>query len=395
MAGMSLPPLVGPGPPLGPAELLRYSRHLLLPQLGPVGQRRLAAARVLVVGAGGLGSPVLAYLAAAGVGTVGILDDDVVDASNLQRQVVHGTADVGAAKVASAAATVAALNPLVTVVPHAVRLDPGNALDLLAGYDLVIDGTDNFATRYLVSDACAVLGRPCVWGSVLRFDGQVAVFWSAPTGGAAPVTYRDLHPEPPPPGTVPSCAEAGVLGVTCGVIGSAMGTEAVKLICGIGEPLLGRLSVYDALAASWRTVRVRRGPDAVPVTALEPDYEVFCGLPPAVTPGGVGAVGAIDASELERRLAGRDAGGPDFVLVDVREPAEREVSTVPGAVGLPLASIEADPGTLVALAAGRPVVLHCQSGVRSARALGLARAAGLDAVHLDGGILAWLALADR
>jgi sulfur-carrier protein adenylyltransferase/sulfurtransferase len=258
---MSLPPLVPPGPQLPADQVGRYSRHLILPEVGTVGQRRLAAARVLVVGAGGLGSPVLMYLAAAGVGTIGVLDDDVVDESNLQRQVVHGQSDLGRPKVDSARDALAEINPHVRVLPHRERLDASNALELFADYDLVVDGTDNFATRYLVSDACELLGLPYVWGSIFRFDGQVSVFWADPPAAAdgspvAGVTYRDVHPEPPPPGMVPSCAEGGVLGVLCAAIGSVMVTEAVKLVCGIGEPLLGRLMVFDALGMTWRTVRV-------------------------------------------------------------------------------------------------------------------------------------------
>jgi adenylyltransferase/sulfurtransferase len=273
---MPFPPLVEPGPQLSPEQVRRYSRHLLLPDVGVLGQRRLRAARVLVVGAGGLGSPALLYLAAAGVGRIGIVDDDVVEVSNLQRQVVHGQADLGRPKVESARDRVLEVNPEVDVVAHRLRLDSSNALELMSGYDLVLDGTDNFATRYLVNDACAILGLPYVWGSIFRFDGQVSVFWAA----HGP-TYRDLHPDPPPPGSVPSCAEGGVLGVLCGAVGSVMATEAVKLITGAGEPLVGRVLVYDALDMSWRTVTVRRNPAVAPITELV-DYVAFCGVPPAV-----------------------------------------------------------------------------------------------------------------
>ncbi|MEP6797033.1 MAG: molybdopterin-synthase adenylyltransferase MoeB, partial [Lapillicoccus sp.] len=282
----------GPGPrgfvtaPLSRAEVARYSRHILLPDVGMAGQERLAGARVLVVGAGGLGSPALLYLAAAGVGTLGIVDADVVETSNLQRQVVHSDADVGRLKTESAAETVAAVNPHVTVVRHDVRLDSGNALEVLRGYDIVLDGTDNFPTRYLVGDACALLGIPHVWGSIYRFDGQVSVWWA----GHGPC-YRCVFPQPPPPGAVPSCAEGGVLGVLCAAIGSVQATEAVKLILGIGEPLLGRLLVHDALRMTWDTLPVRRDPGcavcgddpSITVDTGLVDYDAFCGLPPAST----------------------------------------------------------------------------------------------------------------
>ncbi len=383
------PPLVEPGPPLSPSEVQRYARHLILPDLGVSGQRRLRAARVLVVGAGGLGSPALLYLAAAGVGTIGIVDADVVDVTNLQRQVVHADADVGRRKVDSARDRVLEVNPGVEVRTHPVRLTADNALQVLEGYDVVLDGADNFATRYLVDDACALLGIPDVWGSILGFDGQASVFW-APHGP----TYRELFPQPPAPGTVPSCAEGGVLGALCATVGSVMATEAVKLVCGIGEPLVGRLLVVDALGARWRTVAVRPPPERTPVT--EPaDYDAFCGLPPepvqAPDDGEVGEVGEVDevaATDLARLLA---AG--DVVLVDVREPYEREIVDIPGSVGVPLAEVEADPARVgAALAAGgRRIVLYCRSGARSARALAALRAAGHDdARHLAGGVLAWV-----
>jgi sulfur-carrier protein adenylyltransferase/sulfurtransferase len=390
--------LVAPAADLTSEEVARYSRHLLLPGLGSLGQRRLKNARVLVIGAGGLGSPVLMYLAAAGVGTIGVVDDDVVEASNLQRQVIHGQGDLGRPKVESAAETIAATNPLVHVVRHPVRLDVGNALELMAGYDLVLDGTDTFATRYLVNDACAVLGLPLVWGSIFRFDGQVSVFWSAPPEGE-PVTYRDLHPVPPPAGSVPSCAEGGVLGVVCAAIGSVMATEAVKLICGMGDSLLGRLMVFDALDMSWRTVRVRPAPGAARITALENDYEAFCGLPAdARSRDGEGRDGegrddTVSVTELAGWLDERERGERDFALIDVREPAEREIVVIPGSVSVPLGLIEnGDAAAVLTQAAGgRPIVLHCRSGGRSARALVLARAAGLaDAVLVEGGVLAWI-----
>ncbi|MDQ1288020.1 MAG: sulfur-carrier protein adenylyltransferase/sulfurtransferase [Actinomycetota bacterium] len=302
-------PLVPPGPPLSPEALARYGRHLVLPGVGPDGQRRLANARVLVVGAGGLGSPALLYLAAAGVGTLGIVDDDVVDVSNLHRQVIHGEADVGRLKVDSAADRIAEINPLVTVRRHAVRLDSTNATGILRDYDLVLDGTDNFPTRYLVSDACEMLGLPEVWGSLFRFDGQVSVFWA----GHGP-TYRDLFPAPPPPGSVPSCAEGGVLGVLCAAIGSMMATEAVKLVCGLGEPLLGRLVVFDALRTVWREIVFRPGPGRPPVTALVDD-ETSCG---------------VSGARSARALAVLTASAPDDTAAD---DTAADVAAAGGAIG--------------------------------------------------------------
>jgi sulfur-carrier protein adenylyltransferase/sulfurtransferase len=395
---VSLPALVEPGPPLDREQVARYARHLLIPDVGEVGQRRLANARVAVVGAGGLGSPALLYLAAAGVGTIGVIDPDVVEASNLQRQVVHGASDVGRRKVDSAADTIAEVNPLVEVVRHPVRLDSSNALEVLAGYDLVLDGTDNFATRYLVNDACVLLGVPCVWGSIYRFDGQVSVFWGGQGRGYP--CYRCLFPDPPPPGSVPSCAEGGVLGLLCAAIGAAQGTEVVKLVVGMGEPLLGRLLVHDALRATWRELAVRPDPQC-PVCGDEPsitretgliDYDEFCGLPPAGAPSAEDAV--VSAAELAALLAARERGEGDLVLVDVREPGERAIVTIPGAVAVPRAAF--DTGEAFGqIPFDRPVVLHCRSGVRSAAALDLLRAAGHpDARHLDGGVLAWVEQVD-
>ena len=382
-------PLVEPGPPLTRAQIARYARHLLIPDVGELGQRRLTAARVLVLGAGGLGSPALLYLAAAGVGTIGVCDPDVVEVSNLQRQVVHGVSDVGRPKVESAAATLAEVNPLVQVVQHRVRLDAGNALELMAGYDLVVDGTDNFATRYLVNDACVLLGVPNVWGSVFRFDGQVSVFW----GGQGPC-YRCLFPEPPPAGSVPSCAEGGVLGVLCAAIGAAQATEAVKLITGIGDPLVGRLLVHDALRATWRELAVRRDPGCAvsgeaPTITRESglaDYETFCGLPP--TDDGLPVV---LAHELAAWL---DDPARDVVLVDVREPGERAIVSIPGAVVVPRVQFDSAEA-FSRIPFDRPVVLYCKSGVRSATALRLLLDAGhSDARHLQGGVLAWVAEVD-
>jgi molybdopterin/thiamine biosynthesis adenylyltransferase/rhodanese-related sulfurtransferase len=396
---MPIPPLVQPAPGLGAEERARYARHLLLPDIGLEGQRRLKAARVLVVGAGGLGSPALLYLAAAGVGTIGIVDDDVVDASNLQRQVAHGVADVGRRKTASAAEAVAAVNPLVDVVVHDVRLDAGNALDIVRDYDVVLDGADNFPTRYLVNDACAVLGKPDVWGSVYRFDGQASVWFA----GHGPC-YRCVFPEPPPPGAVPSCAEGGVLGATCAAVGSVQAAEAVKLVVGHGEPLVGRLLVHDSLRQTWDTLTVRRDP-ACPVCGDKPsiteatglaDVEALCGMPgaaevpgvPAPAPGA--AVAEVSARELASLLAARERGEERFELVDVREPGERDVVAIPGARGVPLARFRSGEA-LRELPDGIPLVLHCKSGVRSAEAAALLQASGRTGVRtLAGGVLAWV-----
>lgn len=375
----SLPALVEPGPPLAPEELERYSRHALIPEIGLDGQRRLRNARVLVIGAGGLGSPALLYLAAAGVGTLGIIDDDSVELSNLQRQVIHGVSDIGRMKLESARDSVLELNPGTNVVLHPVRLDSANALDIFAGYDIILDGADNFATRYLVNDAAALLGKPYVWGSILRFDGQVSVFWDK----FGP-NYRDLYPEPPAPGTVPSCAEGGVFGMLCASIGAMMVTEAVKLITGIGQTLLGRLLIFDALTSRWREIRIAKDPAAPPITELV-DYEIFCGLGPAVTNDDE----LISAEQLASRLASRERGGDNFVLVDVREPVEFEIGRIPGSVLVPLAGVR-DGSALGQIPRGIPLILHCKAGTRSAQALASLKAAGYDdVVHLDGGIDAW------
>src|SRR3954451_19496956 len=271
-----LPPLVEPAAELTRGEGSRYSCHLIIPDLGVGGQKRLKNAKVLVIGAGGLGSPTLLYLVAAGVGTIGIVGFDVVDESNLQRQIIHGQSDIGRYKAQSARDSIREINPLVEVRLHETRLDSSNVLDIFRDYDLILDGTDNFATRYLVNDAAVLLGKPYVWGSIFRFEGQVSVFWDdAPNGQG--LNYRDLYPEPPPPGMVPSCAEGGVLRVLCASIGSIMVTEAIKLLTGIGEPLLGRLMVYDALEMTYRTVRIRKDPETKPITELI-DYEAFCGV---------------------------------------------------------------------------------------------------------------------
>lgn len=394
---MPLPPLVDPGPPLTPAQVARGSRHLLLPGLGLDGQRRLRNARVLVVGAGGLGAPVLQYLAAAGVGTIGVVDDDVVDVTNLQRQVVHGTADVGRPKVDSARDAIAGLDPDVRVEVHAVRLDEENVDDVLRGYDVVVDGTDNFPTRYLVNDACVRLGLPEVWGSVLRFDAQTTVFWGRPPAGsgAAAVQLRDLFPAPPPPDAVPSCAEAGVLGALCGQVGSVMATEVVKLVTGLGEPLLGRVLVVDALRGRWSEVPLvaaagpaAAGPDA-DGTAEGPAAPAPPSGSPAVTtpPHSPGDdLPTVTAAELVARLE----ADPTTVLVDVREAAELAVVSVPGARHVPLARV-LDGSAVPDLPRDRPVLVLCQVGARSALAARTLRAAGVDAVNVEGGVLAWLA----
>jgi adenylyltransferase/sulfurtransferase len=375
----ALPPLVEPGPELSREEIERYSRHLIIPDVGSVGQRRLRNARVLVVGAGGLGSPTLLYLAAAGVGTLGILDDDAVDTSNLQRQIIHGQSDVGRLKAVSAAESIAAVNPQVRTVLHTDRLDSENALAIFADYDLVLDGTDTFATRYLINDACVLLGMPYVWGSIFRFEGQASVFWV----GHGP-QYRDLYPVPPPPGAVPSCAEGGVLGVLCATIGSVMATEAVKLITGIGRSLLGRLLIYDALEMTVRTIPVRPDPQAEPITELA-DYQAFCGvLPDDAARAVVGHT--ITAAELARRRA----AGEDILLIDVREPAEHAIVSIPGSVLIPKDRILSGE-VLATLPRDRPIVLHCKSGARSAQALAALHRAGFaEAVHLEGGVLAWV-----
>ncbi|WP_245325634.1 molybdopterin-synthase adenylyltransferase MoeB [Paeniglutamicibacter terrestris] len=383
-----LPPLVDLGRPLSTTELERYSRHILMPQIGQEGQQRLRNARVLVLGAGGLGSPVLMYLAAAGIGTLGIIDDDTVELSNLQRQVIHGVSDIGRSKLESARASIAEINPGVEVILHPARLDSSNALELFADYDVILDGADNFSTRYLVNDAAAILGKPYVWGSILRFDGQVSVFWDKHGPN-----YRDLYPEPPAPGSVPSCAEGGVFGMLCASIGAMMVTEAVKLITGVGETLLGRLLVFDALTSRWREMSITKDPEADRITELI-NYEMFCGLP---FPEGqnIAADAMISVEELRHRLAGRQSGRDDFVLLDVREPVEFDIARIEGSVLVPLAGIK-DGSSLAGVPRGVPLVLHCKSGARSGQALEAFSAAGYtDVVHLDGGIDAWLKVETR
>ncbi|GAB7040738.1 adenylyltransferase/sulfurtransferase MoeZ [Catenuloplanes niger JCM 9533] len=376
---MALPPLVEPAAELTVDEIRRYSRHLIIPDVGVEGQKRLKNAKVLCVGAGGLGSPALMYLAAAGVGTLGIVDFDTVDESNLQRQIIHGQSDIGKPKAESAAASVREINPYVNVQVHNTSLDNDNVFEIFGQYDLIVDGTDNFATRYLVNDACVLLGKPYVWGSIYRFDGQVSVFWNE----YGP-NYRDLYPEPPPPGMVPSCAEGGVLGVLCASIGSIQVTEAIKLITGIGEPLVGRLMVYDALDMSYRTIKIRKDPNAEPITGLI-DYDDFCG---AVSEEAQEAT--LGSTITVKELKEWQDAGKDFFLVDVREPAEYEIVRIPGSTLIPKGDI-LNGEALSKLPQDKQIVLHCKSGVRSAEALAAVKAAGFaDAVHVQGGVVSWV-----
>ncbi|MEU6039380.1 adenylyltransferase/sulfurtransferase MoeZ [Actinomadura sp. NPDC047616] len=383
---MSLPPLVEPAAELTRDEVNRYSRHLIIPDVGMAGQKRLKNAKVLCVGAGGLGSPALMYLAAAGVGTLGIIDFDVVDESNLQRQVIHRQSSLGQPKAESAAATVREINPRIDVVVHNTALDRDNIMDIFAQYDLILDGTDNFATRYMVNDAAVLLGKPYVWGSIYRFDGQAAVFW-AEHGPC----YRCLYPEPPPPGMVPSCAEGGVLGVLCASIGSIQVNEAIKLITGIGEPLVGRLMIYDALEMTYRSVKVRKDPECTlcgknpTQTELLEDYEAFCG---AVSDEAAEA--AKDSTISVHELKAMQDRGDDIFLVDVREPNEFEIASIPGATLIPKGEF-LNGNALERLPQDKKIVLHCKSGVRSAEALAVVKNAGFaDAVHVGGGIVAWV-----
>jgi adenylyltransferase/sulfurtransferase len=386
---LSLPPLVEPAAELTVDEVRRYSRHLIIPDVGMTGQKRLKNAKVLCVGAGGLGSPALLYLAAAGVGTLGIVDFDVVDESNLQRQVIHGQSDIGRSKAESARDSIREINPYVNVIVHSERLDSDNAMQIFADYDLIVDGTDNFATRYLVNDACVLLGKPYVWGSIYRFDGQASVFW-AEYGPC----YRCLYPEPPPPGMVPSCAEGGVLGVLCASIGSIQVNEAIKLITGIGEPLAGRLMIYDALEMTYRSVKVRKDPEC-PVCGKNPtvteliDYEEFCG---AVSEEAQEA--AAGSTITARQLKDMQDAGENIFLVDVREPNEYEIVSIPGSVLIPKGEFLSG-AALERLPQNQRVVLHCKSGARSAECLAIVKNAGFsDAVHVGGGVLSWVATID-
>ena len=364
-------------------EILRYSRHLIMPEVGMEGQLKLKKAKVLCIGAGGLGSPLALYLAAAGVGRLGIVDFDVVDFTNLQRQVMHGTADVGKPKLASAQETIRDINPNVEVVGYQTRLTSQNALDLLVDFDIIVDGTDNFPTRYLVNDACVLLGKPNVYGSIFRFEGQVSVFY-AQEGPC----YRCLYPEPPPPGLVPSCAEGGVLGVLPGIVGCIQAMEAIKLIIGQGQPLIGRLLVFDALSIKFRELKLRKNPEC-PVCGAQPtitrliDYEQFCGIlgeehTPVIT-----GIPEITAQEVKKMM---DEKKP-FVLIDVREPHEFQICRIPGATLVPLREL---PKRMNELNPAHEIVVHCRSGQRSAKAVELLMKAGFLKIHnLKGGILAW------
>ncbi len=386
---MPLPPLVEPAAELTVNEVKRYSRHLIIPDVGMTGQKRLKNAKVLCVGAGGLGSPALLYLAAAGVGTLGVIDFDVVDESNLQRQIIHGQSDIGRPKAVSARDSIKEVNPYVNVIVHEEALTTDNVMEIFSGYDLIVDGTDNFATRYMVNDACVLLHKPYVWGSIYRFDGQASVFW-ADYGPC----YRCLYPEPPPPGMVPSCAEGGVLGVLCASIGSIQVTEAIKLLTGIGEPLVGRLMVYDALEMSYRSLNVKKDPDC-PICGENPtiteliDYDAFCGAISAdAQEAATGST--ITAAELKAMLDRDD----NIYLIDVREPNEYEIVNIPGAVLIPKDQF-LNGSALEKLPQDQRIVLHCKSGARSAEVLAVIKNAGFaDAVHLGGGVLSWVSTVD-
>src|SRR5271157_5508481 len=373
-----------PGVQLSKDEILRYSRHLIMPEVGMEGQLKLKKAKVLCVGAGGLGSPLALYLAAAGVGRLGIVDFDVVDFTNLQRQVIHSTADVGKSKLASAKESIRGLNPNVEVVTYETHLTSENALDLLTDFDIIVDGTDNFPTRYLVNDACVLLGKPNVYGSIFRFEGQVSVFYAR----EGPC-YRCLYPEPPPPGLVPSCAEGGVLGVLPGIVGCIQAMEAIKLIIGQGQPLIGRLLVFDALSIRFRELKLRKNPEC-PVCGEHPtitkliDYQQFCGIPQheAKPVAGV-AEGEIDPVEVKAKID----RGDRFVLIDVREPHEYQICNIPFAKLIPLGEL---PKRVNELNSADEIVAHCKSGMRSAKAVEFLKQAGFKKVrNMKGGILAW------
>ena len=372
---------------LSQEEILRYSRHLIMPEVAMAGQRKLKAARVLLVGTGGLGSPLGLYLAAAGVGALGLVDFDVVDETNLQRQLLHGTHDVGRPKVDSARERLHEVNPHVAIETHELRLTSENALDVLREYDIVVDGTDNFPTRYLVNDGCVLLGKPNVYGSIFRFEGQVSVFH-----GAVGPCYRCLFREPPPPGLVPSCAEGGVLGVLPGIIGSLQALETIKLILGQGDTLVGRLVIFDGLTLSWRELKLRKNPSC-PVCSDQPtqteliDYEQFCGIGPDDDDSSVDRAGVPQVSATE--LKGWLEAGDDIMLIDVREPHEWDIANL-GELGARLIPLDELPRRLAELDSARRIVLHCRSGARSAQALRSLQAAGFRKLwNLDGGILAW------
>ncbi|HEX2028998.1 MAG TPA: molybdopterin-synthase adenylyltransferase MoeB [Nitriliruptorales bacterium] len=374
-------PIVERREPLTNEEIARYSRHLIIPDIGVPGQERLKAAKVLLVGTGGLGSPLALYLAAAGVGTIGLVDNDVVDASNLHRQIIHGQSDIGRHKLDSAEEAIRDVNPFVEVRRHRAFLTSDNALEIIQPYDLVIDGTDNFPTRYLVNDACVLLGKPNVYGSIFRFEGQVAVFY-AEQGPC----YRCMFPEPPPPGMVPNCAEGGVFGIICGTIGSAQATEALKLITGVGEPLIGKLALYDALDSRWSQVKVTKDPDC-PVCGEHPsvteliDYEEFCGVPAHDREEVVDAL--VDLEVLPEEYVERKES---VVLLDVREPHEYQISRIPGSILIPKGEL---PSKLNELDQNSEYVVHCKSGARSLEATKLLRGAGFKAWNMRGGINAY------
>jgi molybdopterin/thiamine biosynthesis adenylyltransferase/rhodanese-related sulfurtransferase len=385
------PALVSAGPALTVDEVRRYSRHLIIPDVAMAGQQRLMNAKVLCVGAGGLGSPALMYLAAAGVGTIGIVEFDTVDESNLQRQIIHGQSDIGKSKAQSAKEKISEINPYVQVITHEVRLDNSNVKEIFSQYDIIVDGTDNFATRYLVNDACVLLKKPYVWGSIYRFDGQASVFW-AEYGPC----YRCLYPEPPPPGMVPSCAEGGVLGVLCATIGSIQTTEAIKVITGVGEPMIGSLMIYDALEMSFRKIKVRKDPncplcgDNPTQSDLLPDYDAFCGVL-----SDAAEVAVKDSTISVAELANKIDVNDDFYLVDVREPSEFEIVRIPGSHLIPKQGF-LDGTVLATLPQDKPIILHCKSGVRSAECLAILKGAGFaDATHVAGGVIAWAKQIDK
>jgi adenylyltransferase/sulfurtransferase len=372
-----------PGAQLSKDEILRYSRHLIMPEVGMEGQLKLKQAKVLCIGAGGLGSPLALYLGAAGVGKLGLVDFDVVDFTNLQRQVIHGTSDVGRAKLDSARDTLLEINPHVEIAAYETRLSSDNALDIFREYDIVADGTDNFPTRYLVNDACVLLGKPNVYASIFRFEGQASVFY-AERGPC----YRCLYPEPPPPGLVPSCAEGGVLGVLPGILGCIQAMEAIKLVLGCGEPLIGRLLLFDALGMKFRELKLRKNPDCPicgahrTITKLM-DYEQFCGLRGEErTPVQTG-IPEITPAEVKKKM---DAHEP-FVLIDVREPHEYQICRIPGSKLIPLGEV---PKRMNELNSADEIVVHCKSGMRSAKAVDFLMKSGFQKIHnLKGGILAW------
>ena len=375
---------------LSKEEYERYSRHLILPEVGLEGQKRLKAASVLCIGTGGLGSPLLLYLAAAGIGRLGIVDFDIVDSSNLQRQVIHGTAWVGKPKIESAKNRILEINPNCQVDLYETRISAENALDIVKPYDIVVDGTDNFPTRYLVNDACVLLNKPNVYGSIFRFEGQATVFNYE--GGP---NYRDLYPEPPPPGMVPSCAEGGVLGILPGIIGVIQATETIKIIIGKGTTLNGRLLLFNALEMKFRELKLRPNPIR-PVIEKLIDYEQFCGITQAKAEEAKQQMemAEMTVTELKQLL---DSGADDFVLIDVRNPGEYEIAKIPGSVLVPLPDIESGPGVekVKQLLNGHRLIAHCKMGGRSAKALGILKQAGIEGTNVKGGITAWSREVDR